>query len=260
MPILDIRNISITFGGLTAVRDFSLQLEEEELVAIIGPNGAGKTTVFNMLSGLYKPDSGEIILDDKNVAGYKPYQLNQMGIARTFQNIRLFGDATVIDNLKIAMNSSINYTLRDSLFRTKKYLQEEKKIDEEAVQMLDILGLSEKVDHKAKNLSYGEQRRLEISRALITHPKILLLDEPCAGMNSTEIVDMMALIKKIREQFRIATIFIEHHMSIVMSIAHRIQVLDFGEIIAMGTPKEIQHNPQVIQAYLGKGYVNAQNS
>lgn len=259
MSELDIRNISIHFGGLKAVSDFSLSVDKGELVAIIGPNGAGKTTLFNMISGLYRPTEGDILLDGESMVGRKPHIFTQRGIARTFQNIRLFGNATVIDNLKIAMTFQTRYKLGGSLLRNEKFMREEKEMDESAMEMLKIFHLEDKADYVAMNLPYGEQRKLEIARAMITKPRILLLDEPCAGMITGEIADLIQLIRDIRQRFNITILLIEHHMSIVMSIADRIKVLDFGETIAFGKPKEIQSNPRVIEAYLGGGYADVEN-
>lgn len=259
MALLEIENLSIQFGGLKAVSDFNLSLEEGELVAVIGPNGAGKTTVFNMITGLYKPTTGDIKMEGQSLIGLKPHKFTEKGIARTFQNIRLFSNASVIDNLKMALTLQMKYGFREALFRTKSFLTEEDEIDNKAMEMLKIFNLDDKADYLAKNLPYGEQRRLEIARALTTNPKILLLDEPVAGMNPNEIEEIIKLIAEIREKFKLTILLIEHHMNVVMTIADRIKVLDFGQTIAEGNPEEIQNNPRVIQAYLGGGLNNAGN-
>lgn len=254
MAILEIDNLSIMFGGLKAVDDFNLTLEDGELLAIIGPNGAGKTTIFNMLTGIYKPTTGSIRLMGQDMVGLKPYEYAQAGIARTFQNIRLFHDASVVDNVKMAYTYKSEETFLGSLFRTPRMISQERALDERAMELLKVFHLDQKADLLAKNLPYGEQRRLEIVRALMLEPKVLLLDEPVAGMITTELDQMAGLVREIRDTMQLTIILIEHHMNFVMPIADRIKVLDFGKSIAEGKPDAIQRNPDVIAAYLGGGY------
>lgn len=251
-PVLSARGLTMRFGGLTAVSDFNLELKAGELVALIGPNGAGKTTAFNMLTGVYCPTEGKITLMGRDVTGSKPHQITAIGMARTFQNIRLFRDLTVLDNVKVAYHLRTEQTILDALFKSRRFLREEMKLEEEARSLLRVFDLERLSDEYAKNLPYGDQRRLEIVRAMATRPGIILLDEPAAGMNPQETVGLMELIRHIRDQYRLTILLIEHHMKLVMGISERIIVLDHGVTIATGTPKEIQSNPQVIQAYLGK--------
>lgn len=257
MAVLDVQNISIVFGGLRAVSGFNLKLDKGELVGLIGPNGAGKTTVFNMLTGVYTPTEGNILLNtekslNKKINDLKPYKITQMGIGRTFQNIRLFKELSVLDNVRIAFHFGVKYKLFQAIFRTPAYFREEERITEASRELLKIFNIHEKENELAKNLPYGEQRKLEIARALATNPKILLLDEPAAGMNPQETQDLMQLIKFVRDKFNLTILLIEHDMNLVMGICERIVVLDYGQTIAMGTPSEISKNPKVIKAYLGE--------
>ena len=250
--MLEVRRLGIDFGGLTAVDDFNLSLGRTEIAGLIGPNGAGKTTVFNLLTNVYHPTRGSILLDGKDTAGKKTYQLNKMGIARTFQNIRLFKNLTVEDNVKIGLHNATDYSLAQSILRLPVFWQEEKKAHEKALELLSIFDMQDMADWKAGSLPYGAQRRLEIVRALATKPGIMLLDEPAAGMNPSETTELMENIRKIRDTFHIAIMLIEHDMNLVMGICEGIAVLNYGRIIAKGSPEEIKSNPVVIEAYLGK--------
>ena len=251
-PILETRKLGITIGGLVAVSDFNIQVYPGELVGLIGPNGAGKTTVFNMLTGVYKPTEGSVILEGHVLNGKKTHQFVAAGIARTFQNIRLFKQMTVLENVLAAFTKDIKYNMLDSLFRTPRYWKTEKELKQKALDLLSIFHLEEKADYIASNLPYGQQRKLEITRALATDMKLLLLDEPAAGMNPTETAELLDCINAIRDRFGIAILLIEHDMSLVMNICERIQVIDYGVTIAEGLPEEIAKNPKVIAAYLGQ--------
>lgn len=251
-PVLETRKLGISFGGLKAVNDFNIKIYPGELVGLIGPNGAGKTTVFNLLTGVYVPTEGTVILNGQPLNGKKTYQFVETGVARTFQNIRLFRKMTVIDNVKAAFTKDIRYNLFDASFRTKKYWDTERQITEKAMELLEICGLADKANELASSLPYGRQRKLEIARALATDMKLLLLDEPAAGMNPTETAELLSCINTIRERFGVAILLIEHDMSLVMNICQRIQVIDYGQTIASGLPAEIASNPRVIAAYLGE--------
>ena len=252
MPLLQIKSLTHFFGGLRAVYDYNLDLEEGELVGLIGPNGAGKTTIFNLVTGAYKPTEGEVRLNGHNVIGLRPHQITAKGIARTFQTIRLWNELTVLDNICIAHASRIKYSLLDSILHGSRYREEEKEIKEQAMELLAVFGLAGQAQELAKNMPYGAQRRVEIARALATEPRLLLLDEPAAGMNPGEIGELMDLIQQIRQEFGLTIWIIEHQMRVIMNICERIKVIDFGETIAEGTPVEIQNNPRVIEAYLGE--------
>lgn len=251
-PVLKADHLGISFGGLKAVEEFNLEIRENELVGLIGPNGAGKTTVFNMLTGVYQPTEGAVYLDGNLMAGKKPHQMVKAGIARTFQNIRLFKKMTVIDNVRVAFNLHMKYSVLQSILRTPLVWKEEEEIDRKARELLTVFNMEGLADHVAANLPYGQQRKLEIARALATNPKVLLLDEPAAGMNPTETAELMEAISIIRERFHVSILLIEHDMSLVMKICERLVVIDYGQIIATGTPQEVARNPKVIGAYLGK--------
>ena len=251
MALLEVKNLGISFGGLRAVDDFHMEIEQGQLYGLIGPNGAGKTTVFNLLTGVYQPTDGYIMLDGENITGKKTIEINKHGIARTFQNIRLFNNLSVEDNVKIGLHNQVRYPMWDGMFRLPKFWKQEKLAHESAMELLSIFDMQDLAGHEAGSLPYGAQRRLEIVRALATNPSLLLLDEPAAGMNPSETAELMENIVKIRDTFHIAIMLIEHDMNLVMGICEGICVLNFGQIIAKGTAEEIQANPKVIEAYLG---------
>ena len=251
-PVLETHHLGIDFGGLTAVNDVSITIGREEIAGLIGPNGAGKTTVFNLLTNVYTPTRGDILLDGKSTKGLKAWQVNRMGVARTFQNIRLFKSQTVLDNVLTGLHNEMDYGIPGSILRFPGYWRAEKIARNRAMEYLSIFGMEDLAEATAGSLPYGAQRRLEIARALATNPSILLLDEPAAGMNPAETAELMENILKIRETFKIAVLLIEHDMNLVMGVCESIAVLNYGQVIAKGTPDQIRENPAVIEAYLGK--------
>lgn len=252
MALLDVKHLSISFGGLRAVDDFSVSIKKGELYGLIGPNGAGKTTVFNLLTGVYKPNEGIISLDGVNITGKSNIEINKAGIARTFQNIRLFGKMSVLDNVKAGLHNQEVYGSFTGIFRLPRYFQAEKKMDEEAMRLLKVFDLDKEAEVLASNLPYGKQRKLEIARALATNPKLLLLDEPAAGMNPNETEELMETISFVRDEFHMTILLIEHDMKLVSGICEELTVLNFGRVLAQGETSEVLHNPEVIKAYLGE--------
>lgn len=251
MSLLKTEGLGIQFGGLKAVDEFNFEMDKDQLYGLIGPNGAGKTTVFNLLTGVYKPTSGQIMFDGKSLLKMTPTQITQLGIARTFQNIRLFKNMSVIDNVKVGLHHSQNYSILSSIIHLPSFFKGEEAMQEMALSLLRVFDLEKYAEVKAGNLPYGKQRKLEIARALATSPKLLLLDEPAAGMNPIETEELMETIKTVREKFSIAILLIEHDMKLVMGICEKIAVLNFGTVLAFGTPEEIKNNPDVVAAYLG---------
>jgi len=252
MAMLEVTSLGISFGGLRAVDELSMKIEKGGLVGLIGPNGAGKTTVFNMLTGVYRPTDGGIRLDGQNLIGKKPHEICKLGVARTFQNIRLFSGLTVLDNVKTGLHNEITYSLAESLFHVGSYRKKERAMNESAMELLSVFGLENVADYKASNLPYGKQRKLEIARALATDPKLLLLDEPAAGMNPNETGELMETIELVRKKFGVTVLLIEHDMKLVSGICEYLYVLNFGRLLAEGTPAEVLKNPEVVTAYLGE--------
>ena len=252
MAMLEVKNLGISFGGLKAVNEFHLTIEKGCLYGLIGPNGAGKTTVFNLLTGVYKPTEGVIYLDGQSIAGKQTMEINKAGVARTFQNIRLFKDLTVLENVKVGLHNKYEYSTLDGIFRTPKYRRVEKMMDEKAMELLEVFGLADEAQLLASNLPYGKQRKLEIARALATDPKLLLLDEPAAGMNPNETLELMDTIRFVRDKFDMTILLIEHDMKLVGGICEKLTVLNFGQVLVEGETSEVLNNPEVIRAYIGE--------
>ncbi|HUI93205.1 MAG TPA: ABC transporter ATP-binding protein [Chitinivibrionales bacterium] len=257
MPLFTINDLTHYFGGLCAVSGFNLTLDKGELVGLIGPNGAGKTTVFNLITGIYRPKRGAIALNNENITGMSPHLVNRKGIGRTFQNIRLFHDMSIIDNIKVAARHQADYGMLTSLFHPPSFWTKEHDLDAWCRELLDVFGLVEKAGLRSSSLAYGQQRRLEIARAIATRPSLLLLDEPAAGMNPREAAELIETILWVKEKFSLTILIIEHNMHVIMKVSQRIVVLDFGETIAAGTPEQIRAHPRVIEAYLGKDSAHA---
>ena len=252
MALLEVKNLGIQFGGLRAVDEFNLEIEKGALYGVIGPNGAGKTTVFNMLTGVYKPTDGDILLDGKSIIGKSQIDINKMGIARTFQNIRLFRQMSVLDNVKVGLHNQIKYSTVSGILKLPSYFKKEKEMNEKAMSLLEVFDLQGEADYLASNLPYGKQRKLEIARALATNPKLLLLDEPAAGMNPNETAELMETIQFVRKEFDMTVLLIEHDMRLVSGICEDLTVLNFGKVLAQGKTSEVLKNPEVITAYLGE--------
>ena len=252
MAMLEVENLSISFGGLKAVDGFHISIEKGQLYGLIGPNGAGKTTVFNLLTGVYKPNTGSIVLDGQNITGRKTIEINQDGIARTFQNIRLFKELSVLDNVKVGLHNHFQYSTLDGILRTPKYFKVEKAMNEKAMELLKVFDLEGEADFKASNLPYGKQRKLEIARALATEPKLLLLDEPAAGMNPNETAELMETIRFVRDHFAMTILLIEHDMKLVSGICEKLTVLNFGQVLTEGPTSDVLNDKRVITAYLGE--------
>lgn len=250
-PVLEMKNVEKHFGGVRAIDNFSVTLEQGKIHGLIGPNGAGKTTIFNNITGIYAPNSGQIIFNGTDITGSAPHKVAQLGIGRTFQNIRLFSNLSVMDNVIIASNLDATYNMADAFIKSRKYKEREKHLKEKAMGLLEVVGLSDKAGERASSLPYGHQRKLEIARAMALDPKLLLLDEPAAGMNADESAELVNFVQEIKERFNITILMIEHHMDVVTNLCDHVTVLNFGKTIAVGTPEEVKSDPEVIKAYLG---------
>lgn len=250
-PVLEMKNVEKHFGGVRAIDNFSVTLEQGKIHGLIGPNGAGKTTIFNNITGIYAPNSGQIIFNGTDITGSAPHKVAQLGIGRTFQNIRLFSNLSVMDNVIIASNLDATYNMIDAFILSRKYKEREKHLKEKALGLLEVVGLVDKAGERASSLPYGHQRKLEIARAMALDPKLLLLDEPAAGMNADESAELVSFVREIKERFNITILMIEHHMDVVTNLCDHVTVLNFGKTIAVGTPEEVKNNPEVIKAYLG---------